>query len=113
LRIKLLIIERKLVLKFKNRHKKTSSESEGKNGGPSTSQSQEGRPPFQVIDTIRLFEPKLYEDKSFLHQKYVIEGLSIKQIANEIMSSTSTVRKWLIHFGIELRSKSQHHGNRA
>jgi transposase len=41
----------------------------------------------------------------------VIEGLSMKQIAGEITSSTSTVRKWLLHFDIELRSKSQHHGN--
>ncbi len=35
----------------------------------------------------------------------------MKQIAGEIMSSTSTVRKWLMHFEIELRSKSQHHGS--
>jgi len=84
-----------------------------KNGGPSASQSQQERPPMQIIDTIRFFEPKLYKNKSFLHQKYVVEGLSVKQIASEIMSSTSTVRKWLLHFGIDLRSKSQHHGNPA
>ena len=43
----------------------------------------------------------------------MVEDLSVKQIASEIMSSTSTVRKWLLHFRIELRSKSQHHGNPA
>lgn len=91
----------------------SEQESDDENGGASASQYQLERPPLQIIDTIRLFEVPLFRNKSFLHQKYVVERLSIKQIATEIMSSTSSVRKGLLSFGIEIRSKSQHHGDPA
>ena len=43
------------------------------------------------------------QDKSFLHQKYVVEGLSIDQISKLIFSSKESVRRGLIKVGISLR----------
>lgn len=50
-----------------------------------------------------LITPK-YQDKCFLHQKYVVEGLSTAQIAKIVSSSPSTIQKYLTAFGIETRS---------
>lgn len=52
-----------------------------------------------------------FKDKSFLTQKYVQEGLSIAQIAEEIRSSKDAVRKGLARFGIPIREPRRHHGN--
>lgn len=52
-----------------------------------------------------------YRDKSFLHQKYVVEGLSIGQIAAQIFSSKQAVRKGLLRVGIQLREPHRPHGN--
>jgi len=71
------------------------------------------RPPLEVIDTLRLFEPQTWRNKSFLHQKYAQEGLSILQIATLVASSKEAVRTEILKQGIVLRSKSQHHGNPA
>jgi hypothetical protein len=44
-----------------------------------------------------------FKDKSFLHQKYVVEGLSCEEIATQIFSARTTVLKYLkIH---EFRDK--------
>ena len=51
------------------------------------------------------------QDKSFLHQKYVIEGLSIDQISMLIFSSKQSVRRGLLKVGIPLREPHKHHGN--
>jgi IS30 family transposase len=55
----------------------------------------------------------LYRDKDFLHQKYVIEGLSAAQISSEIGSSKSAILTRLRAFGLIIRDKSQHHGHPA
>jgi predicted DNA-binding protein YlxM (UPF0122 family) len=51
----------------------------------------------------------LFKDKSFLHQKYVIEQLSTKEIAREILSSRSTIAANLKSFGIPLRTTDEAH----
>lgn len=45
----------------------------------------------------------LYKNKTFLHQKYVVEGRSPAEIASEIFSSRQSVSKYLEHFEIPLR----------
>ena len=61
----------------------------------------------EVSDFIGL--PGLFEAKTkeFLTQKYIIEGLSIYQISNEISSSRSFVWEALKRFGIPIRTKSE------
>ncbi len=46
-----------------------------------------------------------YKNKSFLHQKYVSEGLSPQQIASEIFSARITISKHLKKFEIPIREK--------
>ncbi len=54
-----------------------------------------------------------FRDPIFLHQKYIVEGRSIAQIATEIFSSKSAVREALIEFGIPVRESCQPHGRPA
>jgi hypothetical protein len=68
---------------------------------------------MEVIDSLRLFEVPIWKNHSFLHQKYIIEGLSIRQISTLVMSSKEAVRKELLIQKVPLRDKSQHHGHPA
>lgn len=68
---------------------------------------------MEVIDSLRLFEPSAWRNQSFLHQKYVQEGLSLRQIANIVVSSKEGVRAEILRQGIQIREKSQHHGRPA
>jgi len=52
----------------------------------------------------------LYKDRSFVHQKYVVAGLSLAQIAAEIFSSKEAVRASLKRFGIPIRDPHKPHG---
>lgn len=61
----------------------------------------------QVIDTIDFNFDPLWKDKHFLHQKYVLEGRSIAQIAAEIISSRVAIRNALIEFGIKRRQRGE------
>jgi hypothetical protein len=45
----------------------------------------------------------LYKNKSFLYQKYVVEGFFCQEIADNIFSARTTVLKYLKEFGIEVR----------
>lgn len=45
----------------------------------------------------------MFKSKSFLHQKYVIERLSISQIAKENFSARSTIKNALEQNGIPIR----------
>jgi len=83
------------------------------NGGPSASLSKLDFPPLEVTEFIPLFHTSPHFDGVFLHQKYVVEGLSAAQIATEIFSSRSTILKALKENKIELREAHQHHGNPA
>jgi hypothetical protein len=68
---------------------------------------------LEVVDSIRLVKPPTWRNKSFLHQKYVQEGLSIRQISDLVVSSKEGVRAEILRQGIPLREKSQHHGHPA
>ena len=46
---------------------------------------------------------RAFKDPVFLHQKYIVEGLSCDEIGAEIFSSASTVHKHLRRFKIPLR----------
>ena len=71
-------------------------------------------PPNEEITDIIGFSPvPLYKDKSFLHQKYVTEGLSTAQIASQIFSSKAAIRENLIRFEIPLRDAHLSHGRPA
>jgi len=48
-------------------------------------------PPHQLETIAELFVTPRYRNRDFLHQKYVIEGLSIKQISDLILSSKDAV----------------------
>ena len=60
-----------------------------------------------IIDIIDFVYLKLWKDKDFLHQKYVIEGLSINQISRQILSSRAVVRDGLSEFGIARRQRGK------
>ena len=84
-----------------------------KSGGLSGSQSKLTYPPLEVVDSLRLFYPQTWRNKSFLQQKYVQEGLSVRQIADLVISSKELVRSELKREGIPLRNESNHHGRPA
>lgn len=65
-----------------------------------------------LIDTIDFVYSNPWRNKTFLHQKYVVEGLSITQIAKQILSSREAVRKGLIEHGIK-RKRRGAVGNRV
>jgi hypothetical protein len=46
-------------------------------------------------------------------EDHVIEGLSIRQIADEFLSSKEAVRMGLIHAGIQLRESGKPHGRQS
>jgi hypothetical protein len=48
---------------------------------------------------------------SFLHKKYIEEGLSLRQISAQTASSKEAIRSALIKNNIPVRDKGQHHGN--
>lgn len=60
-------------------------------------------PPANISMISCLLEDPLYKNKSFLHQKYVVEGLSCDEIATQIFSARTTVLKYLKIHGIPVR----------
>jgi len=66
-----------------------------------------------LTDIINFRCLPLYKDRCFLHQKYVVEGLSIAQISSQIVSSKAAVRDNLVRFGIPLREAHLPHGRPA
>lgn len=67
------------------------------------------RPLFLVI--TRWYLDPLFKNSIFLNQKYVVEGLSARQIAREIFSSKMAVLDALKRFGIPVRAPHYHHGH--
>jgi hypothetical protein len=66
-----------------------------------------------LTDFVGFSSKPLYKDRCFLHQKYVVEGLSIAQISSQIFSSKEAVRQNLIRFGIPIREAHKPHGHSA
>ncbi|MBT4792995.1 MAG: hypothetical protein HON90_15570 [Halobacteriovoraceae bacterium] len=83
------------------------------NGGLPNLKSQLEFPPLQLIVKKEFFPKPRYKDKDFLHRKYVLEGRSVRQIADEIFSSREAVRVNLMKHGVKLREPNQHHGRPA
>lgn len=54
-----------------------------------------------MISTVCIDQP--YKDKFFLHQKYVVEGLSCDEISKQIFSARTTILKYLKIHGIPVR----------
>ncbi len=50
-------------------------------------------------------KPKVLIDDDYVHQKYVVEGLNMSQIAREINTSRQAIRERLLKMGVTLRSK--------
>ena len=60
-------------------------------------------PPEQISLISSTLEDSPYKSKSFLQQKYVVEGLSCGEIAAQIFSARTTVLKYLKLHGIPVR----------
>ncbi len=73
----------------------------------------ENRPPVEVAKFIRFQLIPLYKNPDFLHQKYLEERLSCKEIAHLISSSRSVVTKYLKRYGIPLRSADADYKNKS
>jgi len=58
-----------------------------------------------LVDSISLPAKKAWQDKNVLHQKYVVEGLSLAQIGKEFLYSKNGIRNALIRFNIPLRER--------
>jgi len=79
------------------------------NLGPVSPQGTVGWPPPRLVMVSQFQHIPIFRSKSFLHKKYVIERLSIKQIAKEIVSSRTAVAKYLKEHGIPLRHDDPEH----
>ncbi len=77
----------------------------GKWGG-SQIQDQINFPPAQLAEIMNLSVP-LYQKRDFLHEKYVVNGLSVEEIGLEIVYASSTVLKHLKLLGIPLRGNGK------
>jgi len=60
-----------------------------------------------LVDIIEFRCERLWKDKDFLQQKYVLEQRSIAQIARETVSSRAAIRGALIRFGIKRRERGK------
>jgi len=74
----------------------------GDGGGPSASLTELLCRPDESRDLLEYPHTPPYRDVNVLHQKYVVDGLSIRQIAKEFLSSKEAVRIGLIKAGIPL-----------
>jgi transposase len=66
--------------------------------------------PFCLVITPFYIE-ELYRNKFFLTQKYVLEGLSARQISTQLGCSKSAVLEALANFDIEIRAANLPHGH--
>ncbi len=60
-------------------------------------------PPANILIISSVCNDQPYKNKTFLHQKYVVEGLSCEEIASQIFSARTTVLKYLKIHGICIR----------
>ena len=82
-------------------------------GGASALSSVIDVPRLEVSDFSPFVHTSLFKNKEFLQQKYVAEGLSIAQIAEQIVSSKEAVRKALVRFCLPIRQACLPHGRPA
>ncbi len=60
-----------------------------------------------IISTVQHIPP--YKSEFFLRQKYLVEMLSTRQIAEQVFSARSTVVKHLRSYGIPMRPEDEAH----
>ncbi len=60
--------------------------------------------PQKIIIKSSTCKPKTLIDNTYVHQKYVVEGLNMSQIARELFTSRQTIRARLLKMGVKLRS---------
>ena len=53
-----------------------------------------------ILDIIQFPKPSAVTDKSVLHQKFIVEGLSSAHVAKELGCSKTTVKKYLRQYNI-------------
>jgi len=63
--------------------------------------------PTHLLEIIDFIHTPLWKSKTFLEEKYLKNGRSMAQIANEILSSRATVRDALIEFKIPIREQGK------
>jgi len=78
-----------------------------KDGSATTPEYRQDFPPAQPSIITEFNIIPLFRNESFLRQKYVVEGLSTKQISGLIFSARSTVVASLKRYGITLRDADQ------
>ena len=75
--------------------------------------SQKPEPFFSTLQVVIIEEfllQPMYRDPILLHQKYVVEGLSIAQIAKQFFFSRDAIRRGLIDAGLTVREPHKPHG---
>lgn len=77
------------------------------NGSPSQSQANRVSSMTYVTDSVEFLARPAFKDKVFLHQKYVVEGLSTGEIADLCFSSRSTISKHLRLHAIPIRDLAE------
>lgn len=70
-------------------------------------------PPSEIQVITHIKRISMLKLPRFLHQKYIVENLTINQIADLTLSSRSTVIKYLNAAGIPIRSEEQRRGGSA
>ncbi len=68
--------------------------------------SELSAPHLYITDIIEFGKLKPYQNKNLLHQKYVVEKLSIGCISEQFFCSRAAVRGGLEKFGIPFRNKA-------
>lgn len=74
-----------------------------RNGSPDRGNENAISSTYYLVDTINFLAKSIFKDKAFLHQKYTMEKLSMKQIADICSSSRPTISKHLKLHGIAAR----------
>jgi hypothetical protein len=70
-------------------------------------------PAIKVTETLEFVYVPLFEDRSFLYQKYVVEGLNPAQIAAQTFSCRTTIMARLRAFDIPLRHEAEGYKTRS
>lgn len=73
-------------------------------GGPGPDDTEKC-PPNNLLMKSGICNTPLYKNKNFLHQKYVVEGLSSRKIAAIIGSSKTAVISNIKKFGLPVIQK--------
>ncbi len=81
--------------------------------GPLTTSVTTNFPPPKLSMNSEVQHLPLYKSEFFLHQKYVLEGLSISEIATQIFSSRAAVAATLKRHDIPIRPADISNKNRA